>query len=110
MLDAPTTRTEVKPTHIPTGEVNDYQYLVGTRHVDQVDGMQYETTRVLQEGEYIVCYRRLILTDGTLFQRTEYGPFHVRDIEVYTELVGVVRSELIVDKHDMLTKPYNDSN
>ena len=26
----------------------------------------------------------------------------MRDIEVYTELVGVVRSELIVDKHDIL--------
>ena len=37
LLDAPTTSSEVKPTHIPTGEVNDYQYLMGTRHVDQVD-------------------------------------------------------------------------
>ena len=28
------------PTHIPVREVTDYQYLVGTRHVDPTDGMQ----------------------------------------------------------------------
>ena len=33
----------------------------------------------------------------------------MRDIEVYTELVGVVRSELMVDKHDRLTEPDDDS-
>ena len=36
-------------------------------------------------------------------------PFHVRDIEVYTD-VGVVRAELLVDKDDILTDPEDDSN
>ena len=98
------------PTHIPVREVNNYQNLVGTRLAVRGDGMQCKTTRVLQEGEWIVSYRRLILTDGTTFKRTEYGPFHVRDIEVYTEGVGVVRAELLVDKDDILTDPEDDSN
>ena len=111
LQDAPLTDTAIVPTRtIPIREVSDYQYLVGTRHVDPLDGMQYETTRVLQEGQWIVCYRRLILTDGTRFRRTEYGPFHVRDIEVYTEKVGVVRNELMEDTdNDTLTHPEDDS-
>ena len=63
------------PLHIPVREVNDYQNLVGTRLAVRGDGMQCETTRVLQEGEWIVTYRKLILTDGTTFIRTEYARF-----------------------------------
>ena len=82
---------------IPEMDIDDFHYLVGTRHVDSVDGLLYETTRVLEEGQYLVAYRRLVLKDGTVFKRTEDGPIHVRDVAQMTELVGVPGAELQVD-------------
>ena len=59
---------------IPEMDIDEFRYLVGTRHIDSVDGLLYETTRVLEEGQYIVAYRRLVLQDGTVFQRAEDVP------------------------------------
>ena len=46
---------------IPGMDINGFTYLVGTIHVDSVDGVLYKTTRVLDESEYLVAYRRLVL-------------------------------------------------
>ena len=46
---------------IPEMDINGFTYLVGTIHVDSVDGLLYETTRVLDESKYLVAYRRLVL-------------------------------------------------
>ena len=78
---------------MPVSDVKDFQYLVGTRHVDDEDGLTYQTTRVVVEGEWLVAYRRLVLKDGTVFQRTEDGPIFVRDIAHVTGCVGVGRAE-----------------
>ena len=59
--------------------------------------MTYQTTRVVVEGEWLVAYRRLVLKDGTVFQRTEDGPIFVRDIARLTDCVGVGRAELELD-------------
>ena len=82
---------------MPVMDVRDFQYLVGTRHVDDEDGCTYQTTRVLIEGEWLVAYRRLVLKDGTVFQRTEDGPIFVRDIARLTDIAGVGRDELELD-------------
>ena len=59
--------------------------------------MTYQTTRVLIEGDWLVAYRRLVLKDGTVFQRTEDGPIFVHDIACLTGCVGVGRAELELD-------------
>ena len=82
---------------MPAMDVKDFLYLVGTRHVDDEDGLTYQTTRVLIEGDWLVAYRRLVLKDGTVFQRTEDGPIFVRDIARLTDCVGVGRTELELD-------------
>ena len=43
--------------------VEDFRYLENTIHVDDVDGLVYETTRIAEEvysrrGTFIVAYRR----------------------------------------------------
>ena len=44
---------------MPVMDVRDFQYLVGTRHVDDEDGSTYQTIRGLIEGDWLVAYRRL---------------------------------------------------
>ena len=41
-------------------DVQDFQFLVGTNHIDDEDGLVYETTRVVVQKGFIVAYRRLI--------------------------------------------------
>ena len=65
--------------------------------VDYEDGLIYQMTRVLIEGDWLVAYRRLVLEDGTVFQRTEDRPIFVRYIARLTGCVGVGRAELELD-------------
>ena len=55
--------------------------LVNTRHIDDEDGLRYEVTRVTVEKRHglIVAYRKMVLSDGTLYKR-ELGPFNVQEI------------------------------
>ena len=82
---------------MPVLDVKKIQYLAGISHVDDEDGLTYQTTRVVVEGEWLVAYRRLVLKDGTVFQRTENGPIFVRDIARLTDCVGVGRADLELD-------------
>ena len=38
----------------------DFQFLVETHHLDDEDGLVYETTRVVVQRGFIVAYRRLV--------------------------------------------------
>ena len=58
--------------------VDDFKFLVGTRHLDDEDGMIYETTRVVNRRGYIVAYRRLVTNQGDLI-REEKVPIHADD-------------------------------
>ena len=59
--------------------------LVGTRHTDPDNGLVYETTEVkIDRQGYIFVYRRLVVR-GKLMGKPD-GPYHVADIESYTEL------------------------
>jgi hypothetical protein len=40
--------------------LENYDYLVGTHHIDDEDGLVYETTRVVVRKGFIVAYRRLV--------------------------------------------------
>jgi hypothetical protein len=56
-----------------------YSHLVGTHHLDDEDGLVYETTRVVVRKGYIVAFRRLV-TDSELKPREEATPIHIADI------------------------------
>jgi len=76
--------THVADHDSDTKSVTDFDYLVGTHHRDDEDGMIYQTTRVCDENGLIVVYRRLVNKTGRL-SRKEDGPLHVYDIERLTQ-------------------------
>ena len=57
----------------------DFQFLVGTQHLDDDDGLVYETTRVVVQRGFLVAYRRLV-TSGDNKPREEATPIHVADV------------------------------
>ena len=61
-----------------------YAPLVGTRHMDPKNGLTYQTVDIkLTSNQDIVAWRRTIIR-GVL-QNTPQGPFHVHDIQMYTQ-------------------------
>jgi len=78
--------TSLNENDIPvrTDSISHYEYLVGTTHKDDEDGMLYQTTRVVEENDLIVVYRRNIHKNGRLSVK-EDGPIHVRDVEILTK-------------------------
>jgi hypothetical protein len=70
-------------------EASDYTFLVGKRHLDDEDGLLYETTRIVVRQGYIVGYRKLISTEATARPREEKTPIHVADIVRMTAAIDV---------------------
>ena len=70
--------------------LEDYDYLVGTHHIDDEDGLVYETTRVVVRKGFIVAYRRLV-TSGERKPREEATPIHVADVVRMTAALHVPR-------------------
>ena len=64
-------------------QVSEYQYLVGTHHIDDEDHLEYLTTRVGVRKGYIVGWRALVRTDGKIKESTV--PIHIADIVRLTE-------------------------
>ncbi len=56
-----------------------FQSLVGTHHIDDEDGLVYETTRVVTRKGFIVAYRRLVTSEETK-PREEATPIHIADV------------------------------
>jgi len=69
-----------------TGEVKDYEYLIGRIHRDDDDMLLYKVTKiyVFKKTGDIVGDRALVLKDGSLFDYAEFDPVHVRDLEILT--------------------------
>ena len=61
----------------------DFQFLVGTQHLDDEDGLVYETMRVVVERGFIVAYGRLV-TSGDSKPRKEDTPTRVADVACMT--------------------------
>ena len=66
--------------NIPTGDVEDYKYLVGKQYIDPDYGCKFETTRVVVERGLIVSYRVPVKLDGTKNSIEEPNPMHVKDV------------------------------
>ena len=54
----------------------DYQFLAGMQHIDDEDGLVYETTRVTVCKGYIKVYHRLVTTEDSK-PREELTPIHI---------------------------------
>ena len=54
--------------------VDDFRFLVGTRNLDDKNGMVFETTRVINRRGYIVTYRRFVTAQGDRIRKRE-GPY-----------------------------------
>ena len=60
--------------------VEDFQYLIGTQHIDDENGTKYEVTRVLNQNGYIVAFRSPILLSGKRNRYEDETPIHIEDI------------------------------
>ena len=65
--------------------ISEYIHLVGTLHYDPDERADYQTTRVVEEGDYIVVYRKRRLMNGK-FKREERHPLFAKDVEIMTKL------------------------
>jgi hypothetical protein len=63
----------------------EYEQLVGTLHYDEDERSVYQTTRVVEEGDYIVVYRKRRLMNGN-YKREERRPLFAKDVEAMTKL------------------------
>jgi len=75
--------------------MQDYMWLVKTRHRDDEDMLVYEVTNVyvLRSTGDIVGSRSLVMKDGSLFTKEEYDPIHVRDLVILTNRYTKEREE-----------------
>ena len=66
--------------NIPSGRVEDFQYLVGTKHRDDDDMLVYKIVRVYKHNStgFIVGDRVLVLKDGQVSNSAQY------DLEILT--------------------------
>jgi hypothetical protein len=75
-------RVAVQPKEMP---LSYFEPLIGTRHTDRDNGLQYKTTEVTTNKEgYTVCFRKLV-TRGKMTGHRD-GPYHVADIASDTEI------------------------
>jgi hypothetical protein len=61
-----------------------YDFLVGTKYIDDEDGLVYEITRVVVRKGFIVAFRRLVVTFDGAQPREESTPIHVADVDRMT--------------------------
>lgn len=67
-------------------ELSDYMYLIDTMHYDPEEKCIYKSTRVLEEGEYIVVYRKRQLKNGQWSARDSPQSIFAKDIVEMTNL------------------------
>ena len=81
----------------PTGQVSDYQYLVGKIHRDDKDELLYKVTKVYrQRGTgFIVADRVLLLKNGLEHTIPDNLPTHVRDLVILTNRFEASRSHIL---------------
>lgn len=84
----------------------DYSFLVGTQHLDDEDGLLYETTRVVVQKGFIVAYRRLVTSAGVK-PREETTPIHIADVARMTATLQCPSPDDSVQR--ALETPRNDT-
>ena len=64
--------------------INDYKWLVNTKHIDDEDHLLYKTTKVYTYKGNIVCDRKRINDKGELMSNGFDGSYHVKSIVTLT--------------------------
>ena len=64
--------------------VEDFKWLVHSRHIDDEDHLLYETTKIYTYKGDIVCDRKRVNTKGELETNGYDGPYHVKSIVTLT--------------------------
>lgn len=75
-----------------THAIFEFEHLVGTLHYDPDERAVYQTTRVVEEGDYIVVYRQRRLLNGK-FKKEERHPLYAKDVETMTKLYSETEKE-----------------
>jgi hypothetical protein len=76
--------------------IQDFEYLIGTKHIDDEDGMKYMTTRIVTNKDgHIVAHRAPLKANGERNSWEDSTPIHVKDIARLTKLTtsGIGRME-----------------
>ena len=108
-----------KDLELKDGSVDEFKYLEGTNHCNDVDGLVYETARVVEEtnprrGTFIVAYRRLVYTNGARGSEDK-DSIYLRDIKKMTactdeenlDMYGVApEADFFPDEHKNLSGPH----
>jgi hypothetical protein len=74
-----------------------YDFLVGTKHIDDEDGLVYQTARVVVRKGFIVAFRRLVTSAGVQ-PREESTLIHVTDVARMTAAVPLLAGHLNVSQ------------
>jgi hypothetical protein len=74
-------------------ELSDYMYLIDTMHYDPEEKCIYKSTRVLEEGEYIVVYRKRQLKNGQWSARDSPQSIFAKDIVEMTNLYSSMNNK-----------------
>ena len=99
--------------------MDDFKYIEVTIYRDDVDGLVYETRRVVEEtyprrGTFIVAYRRMVNPNGARAPEVKEG-IHVQDVKKMTpstdekilDEYGVApEADSSLDEHDELPIPH----
>jgi len=70
-------------------DISDYLHLVDTVHYDSDENCEYKSTRVVEEGEYIVVYRKRRLKNGNWATRESSQSIFAKDVEAMTNLYAI---------------------
>ena len=60
--------------HLVRAMSHQFRYLIGTMYRNADEGGEWETMRILQEGDNVVVYRRQVIGNGTKLSRNKDGP------------------------------------
>ena len=71
-------------------DVSDYLHLVDTLHYDNEYDSVYKSTRVVEEGDYIVVYRKKQLKNGQWAKGECISPIYAKDVVEMTELYSTM--------------------
>jgi hypothetical protein len=77
-----------------------YDFLVGTKHIDDEDGLVYQTTRVVVRKGFIVDFRRLVTSAGVQ-PREESTPIHVADVARMTAVLHAPPIDEVLRVHPL---------
>ena len=66
-------------------EIDKFSYLANKLHYDDENKAVYKTTKVVEEGGFIVAYRKRRYPNGKFAMKEEKRPIFAKDVVEYTK-------------------------